>query len=235
VNPQSILLFCNRLTGRSLSLRFATAALLALLVSLRPDSGICVAGLIIDQQQLQKNAAYGFGAGFYLGEQEVVAGLSGTLGGFDFVGNGIGLSSAIEIDVSIKLGTAGTGNVAFQKRISYGSENVGSFFFVDTSAANILLTSGDRFVLGLFPRGVFESGGNTGNAYAAGGFFFDGNKNNNYDLTFRTYMSAPPADIAAVPEVDPAGMGSALVVVSAAIGLLERRRLKGIRTISAAS
>lgn len=236
MNSQSIVLFCNRLTRSSLSLlRFVTAASLALLVSLRPDSGVCVADLIIDQQQLQKDAAYGFGAGFYRGEQEVVAGLSGTLGGFDFVGNGIGSLSAIDIDVSVKLGTAQSGSVVFQQRISYGSENVGSFFFVDTSESNIVLQSGDRFVLGLYPRGVFEAGGNYGNTYPAGSFFFDGNENSSYDLAFRTYMTAVPDDIPAVPEVDPAGMGSALAVVSAAIGLLERRRLKVRRTISSMS
>jgi hypothetical protein len=183
----------------------------------------------------ERNSAYGFGTGFYLGEQEVVAGLSGSLDSFDFVGNGIGLSSAIDIDVPVKLGTAATGSVAFQRRISFGRGDVGSFFFVDTSESNIVLQSGDRFVLGLYPRGVFEAGGDAGNAYPAGSFFFNGSENSSYDLAFRTYMTAAPNDVPAVPEVDPAGMGSALAVVSAAIGLLERRRLKVRRTISSTS
>jgi hypothetical protein len=33
-------------------------------------------------------------------------------------------------------------------------------------------------------------------------------------------------DLAAVPEIDPAGMGSVLALVTGALGLLERRRLK---------
>jgi hypothetical protein len=39
-------------------------------------------------------------------------------------------------------------------------------------------------------------------------------------------LAGPTGSPAAVPEIDPAGMGSVLALVTGALGLLERRRLK---------
>ena len=50
----------------------------------------------------------------------------------------------------------------------------------------------------------------------------------NYLNASFTYLDVGPADSVAVPEIDPAGMGSILALVSGALGLLERRRVKSV-------
>ena len=40
------------------------------------------------------------------------------------------------------------------------------------------------------------------------------------------FRLASPVSVSGVPEIDPAGMGSVLALVTGALGLLERRRLK---------
>lgn len=50
----------------------------------------------------------------------------------------------------------------------------------------------------------------------------------NYLNASFTYLEVGPADSVAIPEIDPAGMGSILALVSGALGLLERRRVKSV-------
>jgi len=180
----------------------------------------CTAGIVLDQQNLQGpgGSSFGFGGGFYLGEQEIVAGVAGTLAGFDFICNGIGIAPSRQIDVSVKLGNVATGSILFQNTIAYASANVGSFLYVDTSAVQIPLAVGSRFTLGIYPRGGIDLAISTNNAYPAGAFFFESALQSNSDMIFRTYVSASP-----VPECDPGFFGSAAALLIGSLALVERR------------
>jgi len=151
----------------------------------------CSAGMV-DQQQLVHNAGFGFGGGHITGEQEVVAGLSGLLKGFDFISNGIGLASSLDVNVFVKLGGATQpGNDVFQGTVTLPSSDVGSFFFVDTSSAGIQLSPGEMFTIGLTPQGPFDLGIGVNNPYPQGNFYFN-SVAQSADMTFRTYVSAVP-------------------------------------------
>lgn len=122
-------------------------------------------------------------------QQEVTAGLSGQLMGLTLYGDGT------SVDVGVSSGDAyQSGPFQFSGHATLSDAGV----FVDTSAANILLTAGDRFVIDLRNG----SGGNILEAlhtYSGGdlwlnfGVAFDDTAQTGQSLAFQTFMGPAPA------------------------------------------
>lgn len=125
-------------------------------------------------------------------QQEVTAGVSGQLAGITLYG------AATDLLVRIAQGDAFySGAYAFSQTTSLAADGV----FIDTSAANIMLTAGQHFVIDLSQG----SGGNIfflASPYAGGHFFLkDGTVTDftgayGYSLAFQTFMDSGGA----VPE-----------------------------------
>lgn len=171
---------------------------------------------IIDQQQPNVAAGFGFGGGGNTGFQSVTSGITGQLDGFEIVSNGIGLNTFIELDVFVNVGPPIQGDPNdFEATVTLTSADVGNFFFVDTSSAGIMLNSGDVFSIGLSPNDPFDLGiGPAGDSYTGGEFYFN-NVVQSRDIAFRTHMSA------AVPEPSSLGM---LLIGSIFLPMRRRRR-----------
>lgn len=160
----------------------------------------CVASPVIDQQQLNGNAGISAGSTIMQAEQEVIAGLSGKLAGFDFQSNDFGGASAKGFSVFVKLGTAASGTKVFEGYVINDSPS--SFFYVDTSSVDISLTHGTPFTLDLVAS-AFTLGVGSNNPYPEGarfvnlfsmatGSFVGATEVSGYDMAFQTYVSTAP-------------------------------------------
>jgi hypothetical protein len=193
-------------------------AILAVCCFTRPARAV----LVVDQSQVQANNSYSSLSRFTF-QQSVTAGMSGKLAGFALVSNQVGAAS-----VYINVGPA------WQFDAPNWSGTMTStgpgFDFVDVSAANIMLNSGDQFVIGfnganvLGVQGVFLP--QPSDAYVGGGvythdsvpntiagpFLVIGSTVYNTDLTFLTYI-----DVAAVPEASPLLIWTGIATVAGCI------------------
>jgi hypothetical protein len=145
---------------------------------------------VIDQAQLLVNAGFGLGAANNnsVAQQGVKAGVSGILVGFEFQTNDLGGVASQTFDVWVNVGPPlDPDSNDFDATVTMNSGDVGSFFFVDTSSAGISLVAGDEFSFGIVGLGASLSVG-TGNPYADGAMYFDGNIQSS-DFAFRTHMS----------------------------------------------
>ncbi len=151
---------------------------------------------VIDQMQTTVNAGFGFGAGSNEGQQGVTTGIAGTFSGFDFWSNGIGLATSVEIDVFVNIGSPWQVDANdFEATVTLTQSDVGDWFFVDASSANIFLSSGQEFTIGLTPNGVFDLGIDVSDPYVGGDMFFNSSIQPS-DFAFRTHVSAVPVPAA---------------------------------------
>ncbi len=145
----------------------------------------------LDQESPSTNAGYNFDASSLTWQAQVRAGMDGQLEGFSMPLTGTNGSSQVEL--SIGMGDAWSTNIVFTELITL--QNSGSWQFVDTTAANIQLTTGDTFVIQAQPN---DTGMGCSGSYVAppgdplykeplwlnGNNFADGG----WRLGFRTYM-----------------------------------------------
>ena len=174
-------------------------------------TGAARAAPVLDQQ------AAPFGGSLYEGfewQQQVTSGLSGLLSGLTLYGAGTNVTVRVNAGDGFY-----SGPYAFSQTVQLASGGT----FVDTSAANIQLAAGQRFVIDLINGG----GGNISTAAApyAGGHLYlnlgapsDFTACCNMTLAFQTLVDAP----AAVPE--PASWALMLVGFGGAGALLRRGR-----------
>ncbi|HET6970167.1 MAG TPA: PEPxxWA-CTERM sorting domain-containing protein [Phenylobacterium sp.] len=168
---------------------------------------------VLDQQALP------FGGSLYEGlewQQQVTAGLTGRLTGITLYGNGT--------DLTVRIAK---GDVASPAPFAFSSlahlSPAGTF--IDTSAAGILLTAGDKFV-------IDTTAGSNGNISVAAGPYAGGHLYLNFGapsdftsccgfsaMAFQTYVDGPAAGT--VPE--PAAWALMIVGFGGA-GLMLRRR-----------
>jgi hypothetical protein len=155
-----------------------------------------VSAATIDQMQTTVNAGFGFGSGGNEGQQSVTTGITGTLAGFEFVSNGIGLATSVEVDVFVNVGSPLQVDANdFEATVTLMQSDVGDWFFVDVSSANIFLNSGQEFTIGLTPNGPFDLGVGVSDPYSAGDMYFNSSIQSS-DFAFRTHMSAVPVQAA---------------------------------------
>ena len=151
-----------------------------------------VQATVIDQMQSTVNAGFGFGGGGYEGQQGVTSGMNGTLAGFDFISNGIGLAESVNIDVFVNIGSPWQVDANdFEATVTLMKSDVGDWFFVDVSSANMVLNSGQEFTIGLTPKGAFDLGVGLSDPYLGGDMFFESSITS-ADFAFRTHMSSVP-------------------------------------------
>ena len=151
---------------------------------------------VIDQMQNAFPAGFGFGGGGIEGQQGVTTGITGTLVGFDFRSNGIGLATSLEVDVFVNIGSPWQVDANdFEGTVTLTQSDVGDWFFVDVSSANIFLNSGQEFPIGLTPNGAFDLAIGLNNSYLGGDMFFN-SAIQSVDFAFRTHVSAVPVPAA---------------------------------------
>jgi hypothetical protein len=109
----------------------------------------------IDQAQDQVTSTFSLGnSGSHSVQQGVTAGVSGILSGFDFRVLGLAPSdTSIDVHVFINLGEPWqTDANNFDTTVTVFPGDTGTWFFVDTSSANISLSEEDTFTIGIAPR-----------------------------------------------------------------------------------
>ncbi|OHB71602.1 MAG: hypothetical protein A2V70_14625 [Planctomycetes bacterium RBG_13_63_9] len=135
-------------------------------------------------------------------QQEITAGLSGTLQGIELLpAPWTGPSTSCEVFVNV--GSPWQTDVCeFAETITLDSADSGDWLFIDPSSAGIALTKGERFVIGVRPTKEYSASwdvsGYSGaqDAYASGQLFSDGllvaGEADYYDVAFRTYVAVTP-------------------------------------------
>jgi len=96
-----------------------------------------------------------------------------------------------------------------------------------TPYTNIWTGSANDGTVGLLPMG--SSSVTVGHTYYGGNWLYTDPPGSAVASTaYRLFAVSPEliAGVGPVPEIDPAGIGSVLALVTGALGLLERRRLK---------
>ena len=137
---------------------------------------------VIDQQNISSTAYYGFPVTL---AQEIQAGLSGQLDQIDF----LVLQGATPSTYTFSLWTDANDYFDYNAADVTINDNFDNYspdwISVDLSSYNLSLSTGDNFVIQI-------SGSNLliGNAdYTDGRFFVNGSEQNNYDLSFKTYVT----------------------------------------------
>ena len=81
---------------------------------------------------------------------------------------------------------------------------------------------------GRFVASIGQATGSTDAAWiGVGDYAYASVESSIYGISETLTVASPSASPSSVPEIDPAGMGSVLALVTGALGLLERRRLRG--------
>jgi hypothetical protein len=181
--------------------------------------------IILDQSNVSNPSNYGGLNDALDWQQQVTAGSGGVLAGVELFRPPFGGSSDT-LTVSIGLGTTGQGSAFFAGPFAFTKNTTvtQSGTFIDTSAANILLTSGEQFVIDV-TGGLGQTGGvnyyvaTLSTPYAGGGLFFaQGFNAFNNSMAFETFNVTP---VSAIPEPETlALMGTGL----GALALVRRTR-----------
>jgi len=176
---------------------------------------------------LDQNNAFGNGNanGSFEWQQQVTAGLSGQLAGitlYDIYGE--------TATVSIGIGDAFTNSFVFSESVSLNGGSSGwnpGSTFIDTSAANIILTAGERFVIDESGASLPYSIDFANSSYTGGDLYTKLGANSPVDfdtvhgngsLPFQTYMDTDPT-----PTPEPSSLLLLLTGLSAGVLLLRRR------------
>jgi len=222
------------------TLRFKRAAIGALVIA-----ALCTGATygtaqasVIDQVNLPAHNAL-LNDAFVVQQQQVTAGISGTLAGidlfYDFLGNG---SDSVSVGLGALGPTGFSGSFAFSATVSPTAVGAN---FIDTSAANINLNAGDKFVIQVlgFVLSAFPSTGieESINPYAGGDLIRingpsvidETTDGQGISLAFETFVNPPSTG--AVPEPASLGLFGAGL---AGLGWLRRRSGKS-PTLAAAA
>ena len=162
--------------------RTLVLAALVLLVGVRPLSGT-----IIDQQVPSFDVAFAVGPVY---QQEVIAGVTGQLMGFDIAPAMTGYSARAFVNLGAPWqADPNDFETLFTSTVQYDWQ------FIDTSAANIYLSSGESFVIGIGgPYSGFYFWGAIDSHYP-GALYFDGTPSwpPTWDIAFRTHVIPEPS------------------------------------------
>ncbi|MEO1308821.1 MAG: hypothetical protein AAFV38_13105 [Pseudomonadota bacterium] len=147
-------------------------------------ASISSAATVVDQVN-DSNSFVGFNTTLNW-QQEVVAGVSGILDTIE-LNFGIGGGS---IDVFVNLGS---GWQTDADDFSTSVSGLSGYSSIDVSSADISLSKGDTFIIGVRNGAGGDLRGSSGDTYAPGGLFLNGSAYiADFDLNFRTTVAAVP-------------------------------------------
>jgi hypothetical protein len=168
---------------------------------------------VLDQvNDTDLNMSYGLNA--FEWQQEIVAGMSGQLMGVELCGQTGTGAPAMTVYYAAGAGWAAVPMHSTTVSAEYGSGPV--WMYADFAAANIQLTAGETFVIGVVGpqhQGTSALNGTSQDKYAPGSLWLGGSLfagSPDYDLAFRTYVIPEPVTL--------------VLLVTGGIGVIARRR-----------